>query len=538
MGVTRIKQLQKNVISSIDDMPTWFQGRSQTFAIDPAIFLQIKPHNQYSNQGRRKVTGYTPDVNPRALLSVVAAVLNGRWYRLTGNRRAELWRSGDLPMPDQPLQMKVFQAASREDLNDLYKVFSSSSGVLDRDYDRMFRVITSEGMGIRSKNLRFGFFTGALHYAVRGIAPPHAQNLTEDSLDIERVAELFREEIITLDDLYLKADVFSTGVLAAAISALARHPETISIWETLNSGTWTHTREGYDAAGLIYSFITQRRGRNHLTRSPIGHAFMYRLVLSIVEKWLERKANSKTGDEPRFRAVPAPIANLTPIIESLRKVKGQPYDRQLFTAYKHKKIEYLADDIRLLKAKGEELKLDYTYKNPPEPENSQHELNVVKALSLASWGEDYTVSETYEVDTQNAVRVFQNELKTLHAMGLDSLIFTPGVLGAALLSLKIEPESQKMWQRVNQGHWVRGKDQQFDSAGSIYLYLQKFWEKQHDPDQEWIERSFAVCAMAVKSWLRLARGGQGEPKFKSMPRELAKLQEFIETEFRRIRSGT
>jgi hypothetical protein len=206
-------------------------------------------------------------------------------------------------------------------------------------------------------------------------------------------------------------------------------------------------------------------------------------------------------------------------------------------AYKHKTPTNLEDDERLLQAKGEPLDLNYTYSRPPKPRRSQHELNLVKALSLAEWGEDYTVSEVYELDIRNAVRVFQNELKILHDMQLDSLVFTPGVLGAALLSLKIEPESKKIWDRLNQNHWVRGKDQQFDSAGSIYLYLQKFWEKQHEPDQEWIERSFAVCAMAVKTWLRMARSGQGEPKFKSMPRELAKVQEFIETEFKRLRSG-
>lgn len=521
------------VIQSPRELPSWFQGRSQTLLIEVDVFLKLKPHNFFTarDKAKRGISGYDSSIRPDALRSVVAAVYQNRWYRITGNRRAQLWQAGELPRPDAPLEMKVFQATSKDDLNDLYKIFSTASGVEDRDYDRLFRVITSEGLGVQSKNLRFGFFTGALQYLARGGPTSHAVQISDYAVDAERVAEVFREEILAIDQLNLKADIFSTGVLAAAITSLVRYPDSMEIWSDLNEGKWTHTRAGYDAAGLINSFIMRRRGRNHLTRSPIGHQFMYRLVLGIVEKWAERKNKLQSDAKPRFRVCPAPLRDVEAVLEDLRKIKRLGYENGLYLeGHSVPEITFLEDDKRLLIRGGAPLFLKYSGVSPPKPERSVEENNLMKALSLAYCGEDLTVSEDYEIDPKLATMAFRDQLLVLHNMELDSLKFTPGVLAAALLSLKIEPDILRVWQRLNDDSWIRGQDRKFDSAGSMHQFLAKHWELQMEPTQEWIERSFAVCAMCAKTWLRLIRSGKGEPKLKAMPRELSDIQGFIEKE--------
>jgi hypothetical protein len=111
----------------------------------------------------------------------------------------------------------------------------SASGA---DFDRVLRACRSQGISLRSARLRSGTFVDALGLCVQG------QTWVSDrkSLDIAQAVGTFATELRLLDSVDPQTELFTTGVVAAALLALALDASTVEFFRRLaqaqgNSGS-------------------------------------------------------------------------------------------------------------------------------------------------------------------------------------------------------------------------------------------------------------------------------------------------------------
>jgi hypothetical protein len=522
-------------IRTDQELPGILSQRAEMLRIHFNLWKDIPAHPYAKSDAKlkKKKSTLRPKRGGKAVESslheVVAAVLEGRWYKISGHARTEQWLSGELDLPkDKTLNVRAYQAMSVEDLDRLYHVYDMSD--IERPNETIYRVIQSGGIRVKSKNIRFGFFGGALNYAIRGCSRPHQpENTMEIALD--QALTVYRSEVEEIDRLDIKAEVFSTGVLAAAMVSLALHPESITVWHRLNAGEWQHNKSapGYDAAGIINRLLIQRRGNERVTRSPVGHQFMFRFCLAVIEEWVRQKENNPDA-EPSFRSMPKPIGDPLALVDRVREVKGLGYEPQLFERppKRNPRFKPHPDDQQLLDTSTSgSLFLNYSQKSLPsrrEPDN----LWVINALSYAMTGKADSACKE-KVDLRVAVRQYQKILKQLDALKLAPEIFTPGVLGAALASVRMDPACLPIWARLNDGSWTRTSEGTFDAAGIINHLLVQNHKQQRRPTLAWSQRAFEASMMAIKAWERVANRDPDGKQFKAIPRPLTNAPEWIES---------
>ncbi len=530
-------------IRTVEELPGILSQRAEMLRIHFNLWKDIPAHPFAKSDAKLK--GRKSTLRPKrggkavegSLHEVVAAVLEGRWYKISGHARTEQWLSGELDLPkDKTLNVRAFQAMSVEDLDRLYHIYDMSD--IERPNETIYRVIQSGGIQVKSKNIRFGFFGGALNYAIRGCSRPHQpENTMEIALD--QALTVYRSEVEETDRLDVKAEVFSTGVLAAAMVSLALHPESITVWHRLNAGKWQHntTAPGYDAAGIINRLLIQRRGNERVTRSPVGHQFMFRFCLAVIEEWVRQK-EADPAAEPSFCEMPEPVSDPLALVDRVREVKGLGYDPRLFERppSRNPRFKPHPDDQQLLDTgSSSSLFLDYSLKSLPsrrEPDN----LWIINALSYALTGKADSSCED-KIDLRLAVGKFQKALKQVDALRLAPEIFTPGVLGACLASVRMDPGCLPIWQRLNEGSWTRTPDGMFDAAGIINHLLVQNHKLQRRPTLAWSQRAFESSMMAIKAWERVTEGDPGDKRFKAIPRPLANAPEWVESVIRPRRAS-
>lgn len=69
------------------------------------------------------------------------------------------------------------------------------------------------------------------------------------------------------------------------------------------------------------------------------------------------------------------------------------------------------------------------------------------------------------IDIEAAKATYADEIDRLDPLGLKPNLFQSGVLGAALVTVALEPETVTFWQQVNEERWWRHLDGRIDPAG-------------------------------------------------------------------------
>ena len=107
----------------------------------------------------------------------------------------------------------------------------------------------------------------------------------------------------------------------------------------------------------------------------------------------------------------------------------------------------------------------------PEPMNGFisplfRKSNIDKALTLAIRGVPQAWQQTeVPVNLEKAREVYDDEIRLLDALHPRRRLFSSGILGAALVSLALDPVSSELWRAFNESHWFRHEDGRIDPAG-------------------------------------------------------------------------
>ncbi len=157
-----------------------------------------------------------------AYLTTVAVVrVDGTLYKLNGSRRKNAWLNGSLATPDF-LTAMVFDMPIGEFL--LLHAAAKTRLVEALPPHELVKIAYAElGLVFVSERLRNGFITEAIHIALRGrqrILQDKRSIREREDIDMKKAIQTFKTELLLIDGLNPKADIFTTGVLAGALIML------------------------------------------------------------------------------------------------------------------------------------------------------------------------------------------------------------------------------------------------------------------------------------------------------------------------------
>jgi len=244
---------------------------------------------------------------------VVAAELDGKLYKVDGHTRGYLWNLGKLKKPTS-VYVTVYRCKTRAELIDLYGTFDSQAAV-EKQQDRVTGAMRQLHLNFQSKRLRYGAITDALSIAIRGVARgKDAFGKQYEEFDVYEAMEFFTPELRLLDAVDPQPEIFHTGVIAAALLALALDARTIEFLLKISRPMGKKTLEPpFDPMQGIRWLMKNTRqegtGRAKITQEDICAT-----VLGAVEIW-------KKGETDPAYWISSKIDPPGDVLEAVRRVR-------------------------------------------------------------------------------------------------------------------------------------------------------------------------------------------------------------------------
>lgn len=255
------------------------------------------------------------------LRCVVAAELDGALYKVDGHTRSHLWREGKLPYP-QVVLVTVYRCRSMAELHELYDAFDNQLAAEER-YASVVGAYRAHALELTSPRLKDGMVVDALYIALTGIARSNQKAAEScNELDIYKAVGCFRDELVLLDSVNPRPEVFLGGVVAAALLGLAMRPADIEFFRALSKAG---RRKGATDPGPTGE------------RDPVAALLLHLKELKASKSaWVKRTQEDLCARTLRaffaylrgaqstdywFEDVPSP-EDIAPVIETVRRLKG------------------------------------------------------------------------------------------------------------------------------------------------------------------------------------------------------------------------
>jgi hypothetical protein len=251
---------------------------------------------------------------------VVAAECNGQLFKVDGHTRALLWTSGALPDPANVFAT-VYRCKSREELNALYATFDTQSAAVTM-YDRVTGAYREQGLELRSKRLRAGTIVDALSIAQRGIArSTEAVGEGDENWDVYNAVASFAPELRLLDSVDPQPEVFHTGIVSAALLALALEPAAIEFFSQLARGRGSKREGLFDPVeAIVWRVARIKKQRSGWIKSQQEQ--LCAACLAALELW--RAGESAVGYWSSGDFAPV---NLPDVVKRVRELKRESIER-------------------------------------------------------------------------------------------------------------------------------------------------------------------------------------------------------------------
>jgi hypothetical protein len=228
-------------------------------------------------------------------------------------QRGYLWQLGKLKKPAS-VYVTVYRCKTRAELIELYGTFDSQAAV-EKQQDRVTGAMRQLRLNFQSKRLRYGAITDALSIALRGVArgkDSFGQNYEE--FDVFEAMEVFTPELRLLDAVDPQPEVFHTGVIAAALLALALDARTIEFFLKVSKPMRKQKDEPpfdpmHGIRWLMKNIRQEGTGRSKITQEDICGS-----VLGAIELW-------RKGDADPAYWVTNKIDPPGDVLDAVRKVR-------------------------------------------------------------------------------------------------------------------------------------------------------------------------------------------------------------------------
>ncbi|WP_152976354.1 hypothetical protein [Methyloglobulus morosus] len=181
-------------------------------------------------------------------------------YKYDGKTRKALWQSGRLQVPET-LKAQVFEITSAD-----FAALTAEAQVnrlQTLPINEIIQGIYQElGLAFTSERIKSGFIYEALNIALRGrpraLQDKRLSHERED-IDLKKAIKLFSNELLFIDSLNPKPDIFVTGVLAGALIMLGTHRDLKEYFTRVNNRQGERKPGAEDpVAGLIRTIERHR----------------------------------------------------------------------------------------------------------------------------------------------------------------------------------------------------------------------------------------------------------------------------------------
>ncbi len=232
---------------------------------------------------------------------VAAAEYKGVLYKVDGHTRAYLWEHELLPRPKSVIAT-VYRVHSKEEFNKLYNTFDVNTAA-ENAADQLSGAYRFHKLNLESKRLKHGFLMDAIALALRGTTTRNRKKGWK-SIDLYDAVGAFKSALLTLDKINPSANIFFSGVVAAALIGLTIDPKSIAFFRDLNQKHGFKEKGRMDPVEALLQAIEIARSER-VYRSDTQE-ILFRRALRAWEAWRE------SGNKPRFKNV-------------LRSVDPKPY---------------------------------------------------------------------------------------------------------------------------------------------------------------------------------------------------------------------
>ncbi len=289
--------------------------------VEAWIALPNHPHQRNTARHARAVhlkqaRGATGAV-ANQLAQVVAARLDGAYYKVDGHTRSYLWEQGQLPRP-AVLRVTIYPVASRAELDALYEVFDASTAAKTR-YDQVYGGFRECGFQPRSKRLRHGFLNDALNIALRGgIRGQQSRALPE--VNLYRAVAVFQRELELLDSIDPEPRPFYSGVVAAALIGLALYPpeRVLDFFKKLQNGEGNRKEGRSDPVDAVLNVIQHMTLEKRAAQTALQADLCARTLRGLVT-WL---AGPETQRNQYWLKTSIHAVPMEPLLEQIKLKKG------------------------------------------------------------------------------------------------------------------------------------------------------------------------------------------------------------------------
>lgn len=321
----------------------------------------------------------------------------------------------------------------------------------------------------------------ALNLAVRGV--PASWLPDERPVDLAGAREWYAPEISLLDALSPRKQLFTSGLLGAALMSLCKDPGTIDFWARFNAGEWVRHEDGrIDPVGWLliasnrhtgYKLITLRTDYQHLD-------FQNALAAVFFDADCRRE-----GVEAWLTSAP-PLVSIPDLVDTVRQTKAI---RRSPDGFRPKSV--LRGRIpRLLPA---------TITHRPNGK-------VIRQISRR-------MCQLAGIPCSR--RSHRRVLRLVRDMAIPQELAAPGALAAAVSTILQDPQNEAIWRDAFADRWSHIPGQGSTVAGQLVQAIRRHNRRPQELEGE-LELA-ARCKMAIQSHHRLRRT-HPEPRLKNLPR--------------------
>ncbi len=172
------------------------------------------------------------DMAENILNYVDVALIEKKLYKINGIIRKGMWENGILKKPEF-INIRIHEIG--DDLYQFRTDFLYPISARNKAQDIILSAYKKNNLNLESDRLKFGYINDALNIALRGETRAlQDKRSIKDEVNIDQAISFFKKELILIDKFQPGINLFSTGILAAALIMLSLDETTLDFFEKLN----------------------------------------------------------------------------------------------------------------------------------------------------------------------------------------------------------------------------------------------------------------------------------------------------------------
>lgn len=224
---------------------------------------------------------------------VVVLRVDDTLFKLTGKQRKNAWLSGINP-PPKYLTAQVIDLSENDFL--ALNTEAQNTQIDTQPSNEIVKLAYEElGLTFSSERLNRGFISEALNIALRGrprILQDKRFAAEKEEINIQKAIRLFSEELMIIDSLKPKSEIFVSGVLGGALLMLGIDKEVQSFLDRLNNCQSETNGPLEDPVGGLLRAIDTHRASDPAIPARMA-ADICRKTIQAIILWREGTDSSK-----------------------------------------------------------------------------------------------------------------------------------------------------------------------------------------------------------------------------------------------------